>query len=189
MVVQSIVHLSGGASVDLFKSSVVGRIEALARTHSLLAASRWNAVAIRPLIAEELEPFASEGGRIACDGPELNLKPAAAQSLGLVIHELVTNSAKYGALSKPGGRVDVRWFIEVDRLCIDWQESAGPPITSPSRSGFGSALMRITIERQLRGKLDFDWARQGLRCQIAVDRNLATADPKAALFGEVDSSL
>ena len=189
MVVQSIVHLSGGASVDLFKSSVVGRIAALARTHSLLAASRWNAVALRPLIAEELEPFAAESGRIACNGPELNLKPPAAQSLGLVIHELATNSAKYGALSKPGGRVEVQWHVDDDRLCIDWQESAGPPVSTPSRSGFGSALMRITIERQLKGKLDFDWARQGLRCQIAVDRNLATTDPKAALFSEIEGSL
>jgi PAS domain S-box-containing protein len=187
MVVQSIVHLSGGASVSLFKDSVIGRIEALARTHSLLAASRWNAVALRPLIAEELEPF-SEGGGIACGGQELNLKPAAAQSLGLVIHELATNAAKYGALSKSGGRIEVHWLVDDDRLCIDWHESGGPPVTTPSKSGFGSALMRITIERQLKGKLDFDWDPQGLRCQIAVDRTLATADPMA-LVGEIESPL
>lgn len=189
MVVQSIVHLSGGHSTEAFKESVVGRIEALARAHSLLAASRWNAVAIRPLVEEELAPFATEGCQVSWDGPSLNLKPPAAQSLGLVVHELATNAAKYGAFSKAGGNVEVNWSVDDDKLYIDWKESGGPPVAVPSSSGFGSALMRITIERQLKGKLDFDWAPHGLKCQIAVDRTLAAADPLATLSGDLDSPL
>jgi len=169
MVVQSIVHLSGGPDIDEFKESVVGRIQALARAHGLLAASRWNAVALRNLVDEELEPYAISADCVARSGPDLNLKPAAAQSLGLVVHELATNAAKYGALSRPGGRVELNWRQDAGRLRIDWRESGGPPVTPPSSSGFGSALIRITIERQLNGELEFDWAGDGLKCHIAVD--------------------
>jgi len=175
MVVQSIVHLSGGPDIDDFKESVVGRIQALARAHGLLAASRWNAVALRSLVDEELEPYAINADCVARSGPDVNLKPAAAQSLGLVIHELATNAAKYGALSLPGGRIEVCWRQDGSQLHIDWRESSGPPVTPPSRSGFGSALIRITIERQLNGELEFDWARDGLNCQIAVDEDLTIA--------------
>ncbi len=176
MVVQSIVHLSGGSDVDQFKQGVVGRIQALARAHSLLAASRWNAVALRSLVQEELEPYATEGCQTTCGGPELNLKPAAAQSLGLVIHELATNAAKYGAFSAPQGRVAVQWRLEDDLLSVEWRESGGPRVTPPSSSGFGSALIHITIDRQLKGHVDFGWAPEGLQCQLVVDRALTIAD-------------
>jgi len=175
MVMQSIVHLSGGHGIDDFKESVAGRIQALARAHSLLAASRWNAVALRSLVGEELEPYAINADGVASSGPDVNLKPAAAQSLGLVIHELATNAAKYGALSSPGGRIEVHWRRNGGRLHLDWRESGGPPVTPPSSSGFGSALIRITIERQLNGELEFDWAHDGLSCQIAVDEDLTIA--------------
>lgn len=175
MVVQSIVHLSGGPDIDHFKTSVAGRIQALSRAHSLLASSRWNAVALRSLVQEELEPYGMEGCGVTCGGPEINLKPAAAQSLALVIHELATNAAKYGALSLRGGRIEVHWLQDGGQLHIDWRESGGPPVTTPSIKGFGSALVRITIERQLNGELEFDWAHEGLKCQIAVDEDLTIA--------------
>jgi len=176
MVVQSIVHLSGGPDIDEFKESVVGRIQALARAHGLLAASRWNAVAMRSLVDEELEPYANSADRVARSGPDVNLKPVAAQSIGLVIHELATNAAKYGALSLPGGRIKVHWLHDGGRLRINWHESGGPPVRTPSRIGFGSAMIQITIERQLNGELEFDWAPDGLNCQIAVDETLMIAD-------------
>jgi len=187
MVVQSIVHLSGGPDIDHFKQGVTGRIQALARAHSLLAASRWNAVALRSLVQEELEPYAMEGCRVACSGPELNLKPAAAQSLALVIHELATNAAKYGALSVPRGRVAVSWRLDDQRMCIDWRESGGPSVTPPSSSGFGSALIRITIERQLKGQVEFGWVPEGLQCQFAVDRALVIEDQLSAQKSEPES--
>jgi PAS domain S-box-containing protein len=183
MVVQSIVHLSGGPDIDQFKESVIGRIQALARAHSLLAASRWNAVALHPLVKEELEPYAMEGCGATCGGPEINLKPAAAQSLALVIHELATNAAKYGALSASEGQVAVQWRLDDDRLHIDWRESGGPPASSPMSGGFGSALIRITIERQLKGDVDFRWLPEGLQCEFAVDRSLAIADQAQLLHG------
>jgi len=176
MVVQSIVHLSGGPDIDDFKTSVTGRIQALARAHSLLAASRWNAVALRSLVQEELEPYAMEGCRVTCGGPELNLKSAAAQSLGLVIHELATNAAKYGALSVPHGRVAVNWRLDDQQMYLEWRESDGPAVAPPSSSGFGSALIRITIERQLKGQMKYDWVPEGLHCQFVVDRQLVIED-------------
>ena len=175
MVVQSIAHLSGGSDIDQFKQGVIGRIQALARAHSLLAASRWNAVALRSLVQEELEPYAMEGCGATCGGPELNLKPAAAQSLGLVIHELATNAAKYGAFSVPQGQVVVEWRLDDDRLCVEWRESGGPPVTQPSSSGFGSALIHITIDRQLKGHVDFGWTPEGLQCRFFVDPALTIA--------------
>jgi PAS domain S-box-containing protein len=187
MVVQSIVHLSGGPDINHFKESVFGRIQALARAHSVLAASRWNAVALRSLVQEELEPYAMEGCRVTCGGPDVNLKPAAAQSLALVIHELATNAAKYGALSVPQGRVAVHWQLEDERMAIDWRESDGPSVTPPSTSGFGSALIRITIERQLKGQLKYDWVPEGLQCQFAVDRAMVVVDQSSAAEGEPQS--
>jgi len=184
MVVQSIVHLSGGPDIDHFKTSVTGRILALSRAHGLLAASRWNAVALRSLVQEELEPYAMEGCRVTCSGPELNLKPAAAQSLGLVIHELATNAAKYGALSVRQGRIAVNWRLDDQQMYVDWRESDGPSVVPPSSSGFGSALIRITIERQLKGQIKFSWAPEGLQCEFAVDRALVIVDQLSASKGE-----
>lgn len=174
-VIQSVVQLTRADDVADLKAAIAGRIQALARAHSLLAAGRWEGVELDSLIREELAPFQRPGtGRIRIAGEPLRLRPAASQALAIAIHELVTNAAKYGALSTDRGSVDIRWRECTPdggkpRLELEWQESDGPLIiASPSHRGFGSTVIRSSIERQLGGTLDLDWRRDGLRCRMII---------------------
>src|SRR6186997_1092814 len=112
---QSIVRLTRGENVKSYIRSVEGRINALARVHTVLSLSSWQGAEIRRLIEEELAPY-STGDQIALSGPEVQLRPATAQTLALALHELVTNSAKYGALSTRSGRLTVIWENELGLL-------------------------------------------------------------------------
>jgi PAS domain S-box-containing protein len=171
-VVQSIVQLTPAADAQDLKASIIGRIQALARAHSLLSDSRWDGVDLGALVKEELAPFASEEARLSFNGPDLRLRPAAAQSLALVLHELTTNAAKYGALSSARGSIMVEWkrvsdaagpFIE-----IRWVEQGGPDPGQPELGGFGSKIIHASITRQLRGQVTKDWHEDGLRCTIRI---------------------
>jgi PAS domain S-box-containing protein len=170
-VVQSIVQLTPASDPETLKGSIVGRIQALARAHSLLSDARWEGVALGQLVADELAPFAS-GDRIKAAGPSFTLRPPAAQSLGLVLHELATNAAKYGSLSQPGGRLDIAWdrgrdpageFVE-----LRWKEIGGPPTVEPAELGFGSNIIRASVNRQLRGKVTKQWLPGGLVCTLRI---------------------
>lgn len=147
----------------------------------MLAASRWEGADLQRVLVEELAPYrGGEEALISLSGPPLLLKPAAAQSLAPVIHELATNAVKYGALSVASGELDVRWEVRADDargplLCLRWEERGGPPVVPRSgsgRSGFGSRLIRSSIERQLAGTLRLDWAPGGLIAvmEVAIDR-------------------
>jgi len=170
-VVQSVVQLTRAADIAEFKSAVTGRIQALARTHGLLAASRWEGVELGQLVREELAAFKREGAdRIAIAGPAVRLKPGAAQALALAVHELATNGAKYGALSVDDGRLEVTWRQAGvgDHLQFTWAESGGPGVSAPTRRGFGSTLIRSSVERQLNGALELDWTTSGLVCRMSL---------------------
>lgn len=170
-VVQSVVQLTRADDAETLKRAVTGRIQSLARAHSLLAASRWEAVDLRQLITEELAAYAGrELGQVTVDGPRLQLKPTAAQALAMVAHELATNAAKYGALSVPQGRLTVRWTLTRGRerqLRLAWLEAGGPVVTPPGRRGFGTTVIRSSIERQLHGTLAIAWPAEGLQCDLA----------------------
>lgn len=183
-VVQAIVTLTPAGAGDDMKASVVGRIQALARAHSLLSESRWNGVDLGALIEEELAPFKSPARRrIHASGPALRLRPAAAQSLGLVLHELATNAAKYGALSVDTGDLRVEWRREQDEngawLVIEWTESGGPLVHAPESLNFGSNIIRASVERQLRGKVTKDWRPEGLFCTLRIPSREAVPGPDA----------
>jgi len=169
-VVQAMVQLTHAPSIPAFVDQVKGRIHALGRAHSLLAASRWSGAELAQLIAEEFAPFADDAGRVRLAGPAIALRPAAAQSMALMIHELTTNAAKYGALSSPTGQVEVRWEIAAPpgelRLC--WRERGGPPVAPPTRFGFGLTHIRGSVERQLGGTLDLQWLPHGLQCRLSL---------------------
>ena len=171
-VVQSIVQLTPIVEGEDLKERIVGRIQALARAHSLLSDARWQGVGLGDLVREELAPFSSpEDGRVAFDGPALLLRPAAAQSLGLVLHELATNAAKYGSLSTDQGRLSVQWRHEQEPeavLVIEWTETGGPDPGTPELSGFGSQIVRASVNRQLRGTIDKRWRPDGLDCTIRI---------------------
>lgn len=182
-VVQSVVSLTRAGSVAEFKSAVEGRIQSLGRAHSMLAASRWDGADLERVLREELAPYGGgDQAQVTLSGPPLLLKPAAAQSLALIFHELATNAVKYGALSAASGELEVSWEIRHGEardplVCLRWEERGGPPVaprTGSSRSGFGSRLIRSSIERQLGGSLDLDWAEGGLivKMELALDRSL-----------------
>ena len=175
-VVQSILHLTRAENVRGYVASVEGRIHALSRAHDLLSQSRWEGANLSRLIEEELAPYRTQDdGRIVAHGPAVVLQPAVAQTLALALHELATNAAKYGALSVPAGRVRVEWDLTQASLSLTWAESGGPAVARPAAQGFGTKLIRLSMQGQLNGKVDFDWRPSGLFCQIAIARDLHTA--------------
>jgi two-component sensor histidine kinase/DNA-binding response OmpR family regulator len=176
---QSIVRLTRGDNVKAYIHAVEGRINALARVHTILSLSSWQGAEIGKLVDEELAPY-STGHQIALYGSEIQLQPATAQTLALALHELVTNSAKYGALSTLSGRLSIKWEILADTLMLAWEESGGPPVQKPTTRGFGTRSVIASVESQLGGEAEFDWRAEGLICRLSVPLNghLAAAEPE-----------
>jgi two-component sensor histidine kinase len=169
---QATVHLTNGETAAELKSAIEGRLRALANAHTLLAQSRWAGADLRNLALEELSPYCAEdddGSRAMIDGPSLMLEQQQAQAIALALHELTTNAVKYGALSIPSGRISLTWRQQsINRLAVRWVETSGPPVTPPTRQGFGTRVMKRICE-QLNGDLKFDWRADGLICDIVID--------------------
>ena len=168
-VVQSVMQLTRADTAEELKEAVLGRIQSLARAHGLLANARWEGVELSQLVTEEMAPFSDAGGsRVTISGPALLLWPAAAQSLALVIHELATNAAKYGALSTLDGRVEIKWAIasEPPALAFDWLEQSSVAVAEPEIVGFGSRIIVASLERQLQGRVTKQWRPDGLHCRL-----------------------
>src|ERR1700733_6233081 len=164
---QSIVRLTRAGDVKTYVQAVEGRINALARVHTILSLSSWQGAEIKKLIVEELAPY-SVGGQIKISGSEVQLEPATAQTLALALHELVTNSAKYGALSTLSGQLSVMWQVEANNLVLSWEETGGPLVQKPESRGFGTRSLMTSIESQLGGQASFDWRSEGLVCRLSV---------------------
>jgi len=167
---------------------VEGRISALARAHTILALSSWQGAELGRLIVEELAPYQS-GGQIALAGLEVQLQPATAQTLALALHELVTNSAKYGALSSLSGRLSITWGMEAQDLLLEWKEWDGPAVQKPISRGFGTRSVIASIETQLGGRAEFDWRPEGLVCHLSVPLNAAVADSIATEYVPGDNEV
>jgi PAS domain S-box-containing protein len=167
--VNAAVQLTHAENVAEFKKSIEGRIQALANVHRLFVESRWAGAELHELVGEELAPYRrGDGTRISIEGPKLLLEPNAAQTLAVVCHELATNAAKYGALSVADGRVAVAWTSTPDgRLVLRWNETGGPPVTTPTREGFGTRVVGKMIQ-QYKGDVRFDWRPEGLACEVAM---------------------
>ncbi len=179
-VAQGLVRLTRAATVEAFATAVTGRINALARAHALLSQSRWEGVDLNGLVKEELAPYrAGDASRVQARGPATVLGPVAAQAFAMAVHELVTNAAKYGALSVPQGRVMVEWETGANKsIELRWTETGGPAVTRPNRKGLGTAVVERTVCDQLGGVVRFDWRVDGLVCQITVPSHaLARAQP------------
>ena len=164
---QSIVRLTRAHDVGAYIQAVEGRISALARVHTILSLSSWQGAEITRLVDEELAPYL-EAGQIEFSGSEVQLQPATAQTLALALHELVTNSAKYGALSTLSGRLSIGWEIQGDFLLLAWEETGGPTVQKPTSRGFGTRSVIASIESQLGGQALFDWRSEGLICRLLV---------------------
>jgi two-component sensor histidine kinase/DNA-binding response OmpR family regulator len=179
-VVQSILRLSHGRTAEEFIASVDGRIRALARAHTLLSQSRWQGAHLNRLVDEEFAPYRTgDGERIDAQGPLVLLRSATAQAIALALHELATNAAKYGALSSGSGKVVVSWRLEPEWLELRWVETGGPPTAAPAAQGFGTRMIRATLERELGGSVRFDWLGDGLRCELKIPRSqIADSAPR-----------
>ncbi|MXP62895.1 PAS domain S-box protein [Roseomonas sp. M0104] len=174
-VVQSVVRLTRTEEPRAFVAAVEARIAALARAHALLAQEGWTGAELRAIAEREFAPYATvrchAGSSIRLEGPPVPLAAAVVQPLAMVLHELATNAAKYGALSRPDGTLTLRWTIdpEADRLVLDWLEGGGPVLQGPpGRSGFGSRVIETSLRSQLRGQLERRWESAGLACRITL---------------------
>ncbi len=167
--VQAMVRLSKSDTLDGFKKAIEGRIGALASVHSLFVRSRWTGAELGTLVRQELSPYSrGQERRARIDGPAVTLKPDLAQAMAVVLHELATNAAKYGALSAADGQVRVEWSRAADgRLILLWTEMGGPPVHQPTRNGFGTNVIEAMIH-DLKGEVRLDWHAEGLVCEIVV---------------------
>lgn len=157
-------------SLDGFADSLTGRIRALSATHDLLTRSEWGPVPIRAVIEAELSPYlAMDGGNLTIAGPPVDLAPGEALSLGLALHELATNAAKYGSLSVPAGKVAIHWRLTgPDAVELDWRESGGPPVTVPDKRGFGRELIERVVAHELRQPVELHFDPGGVQCRLRV---------------------
>jgi two-component sensor histidine kinase len=162
----------GSTSTDDFVAALEGRIQSMADAHALLSSTRWLGVSLADVVRHELAPYAT-ARNTAIEGPSIVLSAEATQAMAMVMHELVTNAAKYGALSNSHGRVSVRWKRPLNgstprRLALEWQETGGPPVAPPTRQGYGTSVICDLIPYELGGRVDLDYATGGVRCKIEI---------------------
>jgi PAS domain S-box-containing protein len=167
--VQATVSLSRSDTAEGLKQAIEGRIQALAKVHSLFVDTHWIGAELSAIAMQELAPYSQkEKTGVRINGPQVLLEPNAAQVVAVTLHELATNAAKYGALSVPNGQISLKWTHNADgRLVLHWTEVGGPAVKIPTHQGFGTRIIERMID-QLKGKARFDWHADGLACEITL---------------------
>ena len=166
-VVQSLVRLTRAKTVHEFIEAVSGRIEALARAHSLLSQGNWSGVLLNQIAEDELA-VAAKGSDVSIKGCGVRLTPEAVQPVSMLFHELATNAFKYGSLRTPEGAVNVQWKVVDKNLVIEWIETGELPVEAPDTVGFGSRMMKQVVTKQLEGSIVYDWRLDGLRVTVTL---------------------
>jgi light-regulated signal transduction histidine kinase (bacteriophytochrome)/CheY-like chemotaxis protein len=189
-----VMHTSRNAdSLTGFVKGLEGRIQAMAKAHTLLSQSRWEGVSIDKLLREELQPYADGLMAVTLDGVDMTLTPKSALSLSLAIHELATNAAKYGALTLPSGHVAVGWRRTSDGgVELSWTETGGPLVEQPKRRGFGSTLIERALAMETGGRATVHYIRTGVICDVflpASSVSASNADAQSSPNSQPDSSL
>ncbi|WP_411962142.1 CheR family methyltransferase [Mesorhizobium sp. CA4] len=157
--------LKNAESPEVFAEALIGRLQAMARAYGVLSRESWKEASAEEIVRQELEPFGLERSTRA--GDDVRLKPQQALSLGMVVHELATNAAKYGALSSASGKVSVTWSVLGQEFRLEWTETGGPPVKQPENSGFGLALVKGEIEYRLGGKFETAYDSDGFKLRLA----------------------
>ena len=161
IVAQSLRGIEGTAEA---RQAITERLVAMADAHDLLGRSDWTAASITDVITSAISAVAGQSERIRLTGPDFQLSPRAALSLSMALHELTTNAAKYGALSNGSGQLSVDWHVDPQgALMLEWRETGGPPVTAPTRRGFGTQLTTSILPRELGGTGVIDHAPDGVR--------------------------
>jgi two-component sensor histidine kinase len=160
-------------STDAFLTQFGARLQALAASHDILVRESWYGASLEELVRSQLTAYMDrQASQIDFAGPAIALKPEAAQSLGLALHELAANAARFGALSVPDGRVSLIWErVDGDGLSLDWREELGPPVKLRRKKGFGSMVIERNLALAVGAKVDLDFAPDGLHCHIVIPAN------------------
>jgi PAS domain S-box-containing protein len=166
--------MQASSSMEHFVAALDGRIRSMGSTHELLSHRRWQGIPLAELVERELAPYATRSNT-DIGGPDVMLSAEAGQTMATVLHELVTNAAKHGALSTPSGRVSIRWRLPLngsadDRLVLTWEETGGPLVVSRSKSSYGMHVVRELVPYELGGTVDHVLAPEGARCQFEIPR-------------------
>jgi PAS domain S-box-containing protein len=145
----------------------MNRIQALARTHNRLSATKWDPVPLRSIVSDEIGPY-ELNSNVRISGPDISLRHNQAVSLGMALHELAANSAKHGSLSVKGGQLAVTWEVDPreGHLHLQWNESGGPEILEPERGGFGRLFLERALPSELEGTVQLHFRKDGLYCNI-----------------------
>ena len=156
------------SSVDAAaRKTFEARLLNLSNAHTALTHESWDSVELRELIMATLRPHnAPNGERFSLSGPDMRVQPKCAVALSMAIHELSTNAIKYGALSADGGRVAIDWNVAGERFGMRWQEEGGPPVSAPTRKGFGSIMIERVLAEQLGGGVVIRYDAGGIVCII-----------------------
>ncbi len=171
--IQALVRFSasGAPSLESFTRSIQERLHSMASAHGMLTESRWKGLDVKKMIEQQFAPFGG-ADRVKISGSKLMLRPKAALSVSLALHELTTNAAKYGALSIPEGRVEVSWAEQTREgkpwLALRWTEHGGPTVAPPVRSGFGRMLLERSLAYDVDGHVDLDFRPEGLACTALI---------------------
>ena len=166
--VQAIADQTLKTSEDLAsaREALGRRICSMAKAHDLLTSRSWTGAGIAEVVTQALDAF--DPSQFVIDGPEVELTASQALAFGMILHELATNAAKYGALSLPSGQVAAQWSVSGETLQFRWTESGGPTVSPPSRHGFGSRLLARIAASDLSGEIALDYEPSGLRCSITA---------------------
>jgi PAS domain S-box-containing protein len=170
-VVQGIAHQTFKDTDPDARRGFEGRLVALAVAHNLLTDANWENASLEQLAADTLHTSGPSGERVSLSGPRILLPPREALAIAMALHELCTNAVKYGALSNDTGRITLDWSLSDDaeaRLELVWREHGGPPVSPPTRRGFGSLLLDRTLAHDLNGKVAMEFKPQGLVCSISA---------------------
>ncbi len=167
-IVQSFAHqsLRSGSSPEEAGAAFEGRLTALASAHKVLTRENWDNVSLIELVTDALDPHNDTGTRFAIEGDDIAVSPKSAITLVMTLHELATNSTKYGALSAADGYVRIRWGIADGRFRLEWKDVDGPPCGDPARKGFGTRMLTRALAAELGGKAALHFERDGLRYEI-----------------------
>jgi two-component sensor histidine kinase len=167
---------AGSPSLEDFQRKFAARLQALAMAHDLLVSQEWRGASMPELVRAQMAyclDMDCVDTRIA--GPHVMLKPEAAQNLGLALHELVVNALTHGALSQPGGRIELDWRVEDDRFFVEWREFGGPPVDGPPCEGFGHKVIKRLVAQALGGEATIGFPPDGFQWTLAVPAAQALA--------------
>jgi PAS domain S-box-containing protein len=176
----------GTDSPEQFRDAFEGRLIALSQAHDQLTRRHWKSADLHDIIAGATTPYlARSRDQFLLEGEAITVTPRIALTLAMAMHELATNASKYGALSVPKGRIDIRWHVQRSEpaiLRIEWRERGGPPVAEPSRRGFGTRFIEGSVASELRGKAELAFDPEGLRCtmEIPFDASAVPVDRESA---------